>query len=190
MPQPEIFVIAGPNGAGKSTCAATLLPKHFPTNAFINADEIAKKLATTSPIVAGRIMLQQVHELRLRLETFAFETTLAGKSYASFLQDAKRASYLIHVAYVWLNSVELAMKRVAVRVQRGGHDIPAADIERRYRRGLRNFFELYRDLADTWVLCDNSDRMLVVVARGCHGTEPVIYDQRRYQRICHAAGTT
>jgi len=184
-----MFVIAGPNGAGKTTGAATILPRHFPAHAFINADEIAKELSTDSPLVAGRVMLQQMHDQRQRRETFAFETTLAARSYVPFLQDAIRSGYLVHIAYVWLSSVELAKKRVAVRVQRGGHDVPAADIERRYWRGLRNFFGLYRDLAHTWVLCDNSGRKLVVVARGRMNTEPTVFDPRHYRRICHAAGT-
>lgn len=182
-------MIAGPNGAGKTTGAAAILPKRFPAESFINADEIARTLAIQSPVVAGRIMLHQIHELRERAETFAFETTLAAKSYVSFLREAQQVGYWVHIAFVWLSSVELAKKRVAVRVQRGGHDIPAADIERRYWRGLRNFFELYRDLANTWILCDNSGRKLIVVARGRKGTEPTIYDQRRYQRMCDAPGT-
>ena len=190
MDQPEIFVIAGPNGAGKTTGASSILPERFPTHWFINADEIAKSLGTDSPLVAGRVMLHRMHEARAWQDTFAFETTLAARSYVRFLTEAQQLGYLVHIAYVWLSSVELAKKRVAVRVQRGGHDIPAGDIERRYWRGLRNFFDFYRDLADTWVLCDNSGRKLVVVADGLKGLEPTIHDPRRYQKICNAAAGT
>ena len=184
---PEIFVIAGPNGAGKSTGAATILPKRFPTERFLNADDIAKALATDSPIEAGRVMLRRMHELRDQRETFAFETTLAGKSYAGFLRQTQEAGYRVHLAYVWLSSVDLAKKRVAARVQDGGHDIPLSDIERRYWRGLKNFFKLYLPLANRWVLCDNSDRKLVVVARGRTSEEPTVYDEQRFDRIRHAA---
>ena len=86
-PNPEIFVIAGPNGAGKSTGAATILPKRFPTERFLNADDIAKALATDSPIASGKVMLRRMHELRSQREMFAFETTLAGKSHARFLRE-------------------------------------------------------------------------------------------------------
>ena len=134
-------------------------------------------------------MLQRMHEARDRRDTFAFETTLAARSYVRFVTEARQGGYLVHIAYVWLSSVELARKRVAVRVQRGGHDIPHADIERRYWRGLRNFFEFYRDLADAWVLCDNSGRRLVVVADGLKGHKPAVHDRRRYQKICNAVGT-
>ena len=127
-----------------------------------------------------------MYDARDRRETFAFETTLAAKSYVRFHAEAQQAGYFVHIAYVWLSSVELAKKRVAVRVRRGGHDIPPADIERRYWRGLRNFFEFYRDLVDTWILCDNSSKRLVVVARGLKGVAPTIYEQPRYQRICLA----
>jgi len=187
MSHPVIFVIAGPNGAGKSTGAAAILPKRFPTDLFLNADDIARALATDSPIEAGRIMIRRMDELRARRETFAFETTLAGKTHVRFLAQAQNAGYLVHLAYVWLSSVELAKKRVSVRVQRGGHDIPPADIERRYWRGLRNFFRLYSPLANRWALCDNSGRSFVLVARGRLGEAPTIFDQARFDRINNAA---
>lgn len=187
MRSPEIFVIAGPNGAGKSTVAATLLPEHFPTERFLNADSIAKAIASDSPMEAGRIMLRRLRELREQAETYAFETTLAGKTYARFLRQAMDAGYLVHVIYIWLSGVELARSRVAERVQEGGHDVPAADIERRYHRGLKNFFDIYMKLADTWVLCDNSGNRLVIVARGRRNAEPIVYDTARYERIHDAA---
>lgn len=108
MPNPEIFVIAGPNGAGKSTGAASILPNRFPTDRFLNADDIARALATDSRIEAGKIMLRRMYRLRALLETFAFETTLAGRSHARFLREARQSGYRIHLAYVWLSSVELA----------------------------------------------------------------------------------
>ena len=187
MSSPKIFVIAGPNGAGKSTGAANILPKRFPTGRFLNADDIAKALATDSRIEAGRVMIRRMRELRERRETFAFETTLAGRTHVRFLTEALDASYLVHLAYVWLSSVELAKKRVSVRVRRGGHDIPCVDIERRYWRGLNNFFRLYLPLANRWALCDNSGRSLVIVARGRQGEAPTIYDQARFDRIRDAA---
>ncbi len=180
MSNPKIFVIAGPNGAGKSTGAATILPKRFPTELFLDADEIAKALATDSRIEAGRVMIRRMRELRERRETCAFESTLAGKAHVRFLSEAQDSGYIVHLAYVWLSSTDLAKKRVSVRVQRGGHDIPPADIERRYGRGLRNFFRLYMPLANRWALCDNSGRSLVLVARGRLGEAPTIHDQAIY----------
>lgn len=187
MSNPKIFVIAGPNGAGKSTCAATILPKRFPTERFLNADNIAKAIATDSPLEAGRVMIGRLHDLRDRRETFAFETTLAGKSYVRFLSEAQNAGYFVHLAYIWLSNVELAYKRVSVRVQQGGHDIPPVDIKRRYWRGLKNFFQLYLPLVNRWALCDNSNRSLVLVARGRQGEAPTVNDQERFERMSYAA---
>ena len=188
MPEPEIFVVAGPNGAGKSTGAAVILPARFPTDRFLNADDIARALATDSRIEAGKAMLRRMRKLKDRRETFAFETTLAGRSHARFLQAARQSRYRIHLAYVWLSSVELAKERIAARVQVGGHDVPAGDIERRYWRGLDNLFRLYLPLANRWALCDNSGMEIVVVARGTIGEQPTVYDPQRFDRIRHAAG--
>jgi len=187
---PELFVIAGPNGAGKSTGAKAILPRHFPTKLFLNADEIARAIATDSPMEAARLMLKRMKTLRKAGKTFAFETTLAGKAHSRFLRDAREAGYWVHLAYTWLSSVDLAKKRVAVRVQRGGHDVPEDVIERRYRRGLRNYFQLFQPLASTWVLFDNSGSSLVTVARQRHGCDPEIFDENLYNRIRNVSAAT
>jgi predicted ABC-type ATPase len=102
-------------------------------------------------------MLERMRDLRDAGESFAFETTLAGKAYVPFLRDARQTGYLIHLACISPRNPALAKSRVADRVAEGGHDIPPADIERRFWRGLRNFFDLYSPLVNAWTLCDNSD---------------------------------
>ncbi len=185
---PEIFILAGPNGAGKSTGAALLLPQRFQVREFVNADVIQESLGPgTSPVTAGRIMVRRMRELRAAGESFAFETTLAAKTYVTFLQEAQQAGYIVHLAFMSLITPNLAKSRVALRVQRGGHDIPPDDIERRYWRGLRNFFDLYCTVANAWTLCDNSGSKLVVVAQGGAAMKTVVYDQKRYDEIQHAA---
>ena len=160
MARPEIFVIGGPNGAGKSTIASVILPEGFQVERFVNADLIAQSLAPASPepraFAAGRMMLQRVRDFYAQRERFGFESTLASRTFAPFLQDAQGAGYLIHIAYLWLSSVELALDRIRVRVLRGGHDVPEGTVRRRYYRSLANFFDLYEPLANTWLLCDNS----------------------------------
>ncbi len=184
---PEIVVVAGPNGAGKSTTASVLLPENLSIDHFVNADLIALGLSPFAPersaFAAGRIMLKRIHKLSEEGMSFAFETTLAARSYAPFLRKAKQAGYLVHVIYIWLNSAELAVARVAHRVQQGGHDVPREVIERRYQRGLRNLFSIYMPLANSWTLCDNSSRELIVVAQGEGGAEPQIFDALKYDRI-------
>src|SRR5205807_112329 len=87
---------------------------------------------------------------------FAFETTMAARSYAAWLKRLRQTGYTVHLIYVWLRSADLAVARVAERVRQGGHNIPEATIRQRYGRSLQNFFSLYRPLADSWRVYDNS----------------------------------
>ena len=105
---------------------------------------------------AGRIMLERLEQLEKQRVDFAFETTLASKSFAARLRRLRQDGYRMHLIFLWLPSAEMALARVASRVQQGGHDIPEATVRRRYEAGLRNFFQLYRPIADTWVMFDNS----------------------------------
>ncbi len=89
-------------------------------------------------------------------ENFAFETTLAARTLAQFLRKCKAQGYRINLIYVWLESAELAVNRVAKRVASGGHNIPEDIIRRRYERGRRNFVELYLPVADRFQAYDNS----------------------------------
>lgn len=152
----QAVIISGPNGAGKSTLARRLLP---PSLAFVNADEIAKSLGPAAggnlDLQAGRLALQRMDELEARRESFAVETTLASRSLAPRMDRLKGVGYEFHLMYVWLPSADLAVRRVADRVSRGGHNIPPDVIHRRYAAGLRNFFDIYKPLADSWVLYDN-----------------------------------
>jgi predicted ABC-type ATPase len=173
--QPRVVVLAGPNGAGKTTCAATLLPEGMDIRQFVNADTIAAGLSAFAPdtaaIQAGRIPLARVAELARQRQDFAFETTLASRSFAPFLRKLQQDGYHVHLIYIWLRTPELALLRVAERVRQGGHSVPAEVVSRRYRRGLANLTQLYQPLADTWIICDNSSvgSAAEVIARGCVG---------------------
>lgn len=127
---------------------------------FVNADDIARGLSAFDPagsaIAAGRIMLQRLRGLARRRQDFAFETTLASRGFIPMIKRLGRAGYRVHIVFLWLSSEHLAISRVAKRVKAGGHGIPEATIRRRYRRGLHNFLTLYRPLATTWRLYDNS----------------------------------
>lgn len=157
---PTVYVIAGPNGAGKTTFACDYLPNEVGCFEFINADLIAAGLAPLQPQLAqqraARIVLSELRSLSEQQVDFGFETTLAGRTYARFLQQLKTSGYQIHLYYLWLPDVELHIKRVSERVRKGGHDVPETDIRRRYQRSLVNFFELYQPLATTWNIVDNS----------------------------------
>lgn len=97
---------------------------------------------------------------------FAFETTLSTLSYVNLLHTAKSEGYQITCLYFWLNSVEIAIKRVQSRVIEGGHDIPEEVIRRRYKSGLENFFTLYLPIWDNWLFIDNSGVSYEIVSEG------------------------
>ena len=159
---PKVVVIAGPNGAGKSTTAPAVLRNALEVPEFVNADTIAAGLSAFSPekvaIAAGRLMLNRVRELAREHRDFAFETTLASRSFAPWLRELQTDGYTFHLVYLWLPTVELAVARVAERVRRGGHAVPESTVRRRYARSLANFFALYSQFADSWLMLDNSIR--------------------------------
>lgn len=158
---PQIIAIAGPNGAGKSTLAPFLIRDDYGLMEYVNADSIAIGLAAFSPesvaFESGRIMLKRLRDLAEQKVDFAFETTLASRTYATWIADLRDKGYEFHLIYLWLNSADLAVQRVRERVRRGGHDVPEEVIRRRYAKGAWNFFRLYRELADTWGIYDNSN---------------------------------
>jgi predicted ABC-type ATPase len=175
---PSIVVLAGPNGAGKSTAAPLILKDSLGIAEFVNADVIARGLSGFEPeraaLAAGRIMLARLRDLaRLRIG-FAFETTLASRTFAPWLADLVRSGYEFHLVFLWLPSADLAVARVAARVQEGGHDVPEETIRRRYDAGLLNFFRLYQPMTTTWRLCDNS---------GTSGPRPIVSGEAGFTRI-------
>ncbi len=157
---PQVVIIAGPKGAGKSTLAPFLLRDTFGLLEYVNADPIALGLSAfdsaSMSLKVGRLMRDRLHGLAEHRRSFAFETTLASRSYSSWIRQLRKAGYQFHLVFFWLSSVELAIVRVELRVRSGGHSIPEEVIRRRYQRGLINFFSLYQPLADTWAAYDNS----------------------------------
>lgn len=160
MNHPHLIVIAGPNGAGKSTTAPSLLKGTLQVTEFVNADLIAQGLSGFKPesavFHAGRVMLERIHYLAKKRVNFAFETTLASRSFAPWIADLRNSDYDFNLVFLWLPNEEFAIGRVAERVRMGGHNVPDGIIRRRYHAGIHNFFQLYRPIADTWYFYDNS----------------------------------
>ncbi len=180
-PRPNVVILAGPNGAGKSTAATAVLHGTLAVDEFVNADVIARGLSAFDPdrvaITAGRIMLARLNELAIQRTDFAFETTLATRSFAPWLRRLKTSGYDVHLLFLWLSSADLAVARVADRVGMGGHYVPDEVVRRRYSAGIRNFFDLYLPLATTWALYNTSGPEPVRVARGL-ATETIgVYDR-------------
>jgi predicted ABC-type ATPase len=177
---PNLYVIAGPNGSGKTTFVKTFLPFYAHCLNFVNADLIASGLAPFSPevaaIKAGKLMLEEIERYRKQQADFAFETTLAGKTYAKLMNEMKLSGYKIHLYFLWLRNPKIALARIAERVSMGGHDVPPQTVLRRFDRGLYNLFHLYRPLLDSWVLFDNSGQEPHMVANEINGTITLVDD--------------
>ena len=154
------IVIAGPNGAGKTTFAKEYLPKDIGVVHFVNADLIASGLSPIRPelaaLAAGRLVLRELDRLASERRDFAFESTLAGRIYVSRIKLWKAAGYHIEIVYLRLSSPRLALRRIAARVKLGGHNVPRADVLRRFGRSWRNFTKTYQVLANSWMVYDNS----------------------------------
>jgi predicted ABC-type ATPase len=168
--QKKIVIIAGPNGAGKTTLAREFLPREAGCPDFINVDLISAGLSPFNPhraaLRAGRLMLQEIHRRVRTGESFAFETTLSGRSYARLIPRWREAGYHVKLIFLRLPSADLAAARVSARVAQAGHDVPEEVVRRRFDAGLRNFENLYRGLVTSWALYDNSGPEPRLIASG------------------------
>lgn len=181
--QKNLYIIAGCNGAGKTTASYTILPEILNCKEFVNADEIAKGLSPFQPekvaFEAGRIMLGRMNQLLHAGESFAFETTLATRSYKSKIQEAKGMGYTVTLLFFWLDSIDLAKDRVKTRVSEGGHNIPTDVIERRYRSGVKNLFEIYIPVTDRVLIFDNTNGYPEFIATSEPDGEFTIFDENK-----------
>jgi len=184
---PLVVVLAGPNGAGKSTGAARLLRGALTVEEFVNADTIAQGLSAYRPedvaVAAGRVMLQRLRHLAHLRRDFAFETTLAGRGHARWLQELHSSGYRTHLVFLSLPTPDLAVARVAERVRNGGHHVPEDVVRRRYTAGLRNI-ALYSSLVDSWQVYDNA-RLAGprLIASGGIGTSADIVDAGAWENL-------
>lgn len=187
MNKKNLYIIGGCNGAGKTTASYTVLPEILQCREFVNADEIAKGLSPFNPesvaIEAGKIMLSRIDELLSRDVTFSIETTLATKSYFNLVRKARNRGYFVHLIFFWLETPELAVRRVAERVSKGGHDIPLEVIHRRYVNGINNLFNIFMDEVDFWMIYDNSRNPRELVAKGGKDIETEIVSELMYSKI-------
>ena len=161
-----MFVISGCNGAGKTTASYTILPNMLNCGNFVNADEIARGLSPFAPekasIQAGRIMLARVDELLKEGQDFAIETTLATRTYTNLIKRAQGLGYKVTLLYFWLNMPSLAIERVKLRVESGGHNVDEESIRRRYDMGIKNLFNLYIPICEYWMIIDNSYSPVII----------------------------
>jgi predicted ABC-type ATPase len=163
MPErvPCIWVLAGTNGAGKSSIGGAMIRESG--GDYFNPDEVAKELRTRNPkldqaeanALAWKLGVAQLDRaIRERLDYF-FETTLGGETITEKLELAMEAGHDVRIWYASLASPEAHLARVAARVRAGGHDIPEADVRRRFDQSRLNLIALLPQLTEL-KLYDNS----------------------------------
>lgn len=187
---PLVVVVAGPNGAGKTTLAEAIVLQGYGITEFVNADTIARGLSEYGPeevaFAAGRLMLERLDELAREGADFAFETTLASRSFAPWLGRRKAEGYSFHLHYVFVDDPEISINRVAKRVAAGGHHVPDDVVRRRWGRSVANFWELYVPLADETLVYTNVDRHrhLAYLSEG----NETVYDEQVWSQLKALAG--
>jgi predicted ABC-type ATPase len=183
----KLYIIAGCNGAGKTTASFNILPEMLNCQEFVNADEIARGISPFHPenvaLEAGRIMLNRIDELIREGSDFAFETTLATRSFQHTISKAKSKGYSVMLLFFWLNSIDLAKDRVKQRVLEGGHFIDQNTITRRYKNGIRNLFEIYVPVCDITLIYDNSQPLPQLIAYKELNSNFVVKLEEQFQNI-------
>ena len=183
----NLYIIAGCNGAGKTTASFTILPDILDCREFVNTDEIAKGISPFQPekvsIEAGKIMLNRIKYLLDENISFAFETTLASKSYKNTILKAQATGYNVTLLFFWLQTVELAKQRVQKRVAEGGHNIDSEVIERRYFSGIQNLFDIYLPIIDTVLIYDNSEGKHELIAEKLNNSKIIIINNQKYNKF-------
>jgi predicted ABC-type ATPase len=160
---PIILVLAGTNGAGKSSVGGEKLRRHSGEADYFNPDEEAAALRKAHPswtalqanIAAWETGVRLLDDAIRERRDHYFETTLGGRTITGRLESAIEAGFGVRIWYVGLETVELHLARVAARVAQGGHNIPEADVRRRFVESPRNLARLTPGLAEL-KLFDNS----------------------------------
>lgn len=184
---PNLYIIAGCNGAGKTTASYTVLPEMLNCKEFVNADEIARGLSPFQPdkaaIDAGKIMLTRIKDLIKLQVDFSFETTLSARHFVRLIKTAQQQGYFVTLVFFWLNSTDLAIQRVKMRVSEGGHNIPNDTIRRRYKMGVTNLIKLYIPVCDYWMVINNSVSPFQLIAEGLQNKEIEIKEEPIWNQI-------
>ena len=142
------------------------------------AAEISPNDAAAARIEAAAQFVTQFKSQLGHVEILVVESTLSGKTFRHRIQDAREQGYIITIVFIFLDSAEVCIDRVAERVRKGGHFVPESDIRRRFQRAINNFWNMYRPLADHWLLTYNSGRVPVDVALGTADTISVRDSER------------
>lgn len=168
MAAKELIIVGGANGTGKTTFAVEYSSRR--DCLYLGADAIAEELAPDTPglvpVAAGQELIRRLTVALARDDTIVLESTLAGRTLRHVIGNARDNGFTITIVYLFLDSPDACVERVEERVRKGGHSVPEPDIRRRFLRSIRNFWRLYRPLADRWLLIYNSGNEPLDVAVG------------------------
>ena len=164
----EVYIVGGSNGAGKTTFAKEFIKMINVT--FLNADEIAKEFdpqdTEGGKLKAGRVLFERLAALIAEKKSFVIESTLSGLYIKKVIEQLRSEGYKVCMLYLFLDTPELAINRVEIRVVEGGHYVPEVDIRRRYYRSKKNFWCVYKNLVDEWQLFYNGEDCIIQIAGG------------------------
>ena len=180
-----LYILAGANGSGKSTISKELLPEE--NIVYVNADDIARELCPENMhsvrIRAGKELYIKIDKLFSENKSFAIESTLSGVGHIKIIEKAHKLGYKVVIIYTFVDSAESCVVRIQTRVKNGGHPVPEKDVIRRFYRSKRNFWNIYKDLADHWILYYNGGDDIVCVAQQDKGKDIVIFAENLYNLL-------
>ena len=173
--RPCFTIFGGPNGSGKSTAYDRFLQAGLDSGEYLNPDEIAKSLnagsatGTAVDLRAGREVVQRTRSLIAEGRSLVRESTLTSREIVRSAERAKAAGYRLLMVFVAVSSSYMTQGRVAIRVAKGGHDIPVEAQERRFPRSFENAPRVAR-LVDAAYFLDNAGLWHQLVATVRSGT--------------------
>lgn len=156
--RPQLILVGGSNGSGKTTLAMRMIEqygfRYLGTDAFakqLNPDDVDKV-----QVSAGKMFINGIKAAIQNKESIIVESTLAGFTLCEHIKEAKKNGYYVSCVYIYLDTVEISIRRVKLRVSQGGHNVPEVDIRRRFGRSRLNFWNRFRPICHFWELYYNS----------------------------------
>jgi predicted ABC-type ATPase len=183
----RIIIVGGANGVGKTTFAYQYRDEYRID--YLGADEIAQQIKATekgnAEVKAGKLFFKRLDTYLENKRSVIIESTLSGLGLAKRLEAFRTSGYTLHFVYIFLDSSDLCNKRIKARVEKGGHNVPPHDVDRRYLRSLKNFVHVYMPMADKWIILYNGIKRPVEIAVGEKNNMMILDDEfyRKFREI-------
>ena len=178
MPKkPELVIVGGPNGVGKTTIATQFAGEHGLD--YLGTDQIVSDLELNE-IQAGKVFFKRLEKYLQSKKSVVIESTLSGTGLLKRVEKFRKKGYTIVILFVFLDSVQLCKRRIKIRVKKGGHNVPPQDVERRFKRSIKNFWSKYRFIADSWeIIYNGKERPVEAVVT--EDQKQIIYDTQYFE---------